>query len=320
MSTGDTPATTAPGTTAATDSAGHSDSGTTGDADSGGVSTGDPPPLPCAAGSLPPGRYAAVELEFGGVTRRYDLLVPETADVTEPAPLVLNFHGLLGTPAQQAMFSQFDAAATEAGAIVAYPAGIGNSWNSAQCCGDAFAQGVDDVGFARTVVAHVGLRSCVDPARVYAIGMSNGGHMAHLLACQAADLFAGAASVAGVLGLAPAACKPARPISMLQFHGTGDNIVPYDGIGPGYPNVRTMMEGWADRNGCAPVPNVTHEQGDSTCETWIACDDEVDVTLCTVDGGGHCWPGNASCTFGQSTTDVSANDIITAMMATQSLD
>ena len=49
----------------------------------------------------------------------------------------------------------------------------------------------------RAVVADVQRRYSVDPQRVYATGMSNGGMLAHRLACEAADVFAGIAAVAG---------------------------------------------------------------------------------------------------------------------------
>ncbi len=291
--------------------------GPSGDATSDPTSDPSGDPQACPAASLPPGRYSGVELEHGGFTRTYDLYIPDTVDVTQPTPLVLNFHGLYGTPFQQAMFSQYDAAAATSGVIVAYPAGIENSWNTGLCCGGAQSMGVDDVGFARTVVQNISLNSCIDVSKVFAIGMSNGGHMAHRLACEAADVFAGVASVAGVLTMLQ--CQPSRPISVQQFHGTSDSIVSYGGYGPGFPAVDGMMVDWAARNGCAPVPVISHEEGDATCETWTACDDGVEVTLCTVDGGGHCWPGNASCTFGSSTTDVSANAVFAGLLATQSL-
>ncbi len=273
----------------------------------------------CPPGGLPPGRYDGVTLEVGGRTRSYDLFIPETVDVTTPTPLVLNLHGLLGSPAQQASFSEYDAAAVSAGVVVAYPAGVASSWNGGACCGEAQSQGVDDVEFARTLVANISLTNCIDDRRVYAIGMSNGGHMAHRLACEAADVFAATASITGVLTLPPESCAPSRSISVLQFHGTDDNIVPYGGAGPGYPNVRTMMQGWRDRNGCAPVPDVFVDEGDALCERWPACEGGVDVSLCTIDGGGHCWPGNPDCIFGDSTTAVSANAVIQTMMARQVL-
>ena len=52
---------------------------------------------------------------------------------------------------------------------------------------------VDDVAFARALVAQVSTTACIDPKRVYATGFSMGGGMAHYLACHAADVFAAVA-------------------------------------------------------------------------------------------------------------------------------
>ena len=198
--------------------------------------------------------------------------------------------------------------------LVAYPEGIGQSFNAGACCGQASSTNVDDVGFARAIVADVSAKMCVDPKRVHATGMSNGGHMAHLLACEAADVFASTASVAGVLSLV-GLCTPSRPISLIQFHGTADTIVGYDG----FPPVVPMMEAWASRNGCSPVPEVVFDQGDIQCETWPGCDAGVEVTLCTVEGGGHCWPGNPSCLFGSSSVELHASEEIAMMFDEQPL-
>ena len=300
------------------DASGFETTTTSGVADSSSSgSTGEVAPPTCAPGSLAPGRYDSISLQHQGTTRTYDLFVPSTIDVDAPVPLVVNFHGLLGSPSQQAQLSRYDSAAEQAGVIVAYPAGLFSSWNAGACCGQAQTDGVDDLDFARVLVQHIGLGSCIDRQRVFALGMSNGGHMAHRLACEAADLFAGVASVTGVLTQLD--CTPSRPISVQQFHGTADAIVQYGGAGPGYPAVEPMMAAWAQRNGCAPVPEVSHEQGDSLCETWIGCDDDVEVTLCTIDGGGHCWFGNPSCLLGASTTDVDANAVFQRLLETQQL-
>lgn len=274
-----------------------------------------PPPAACETASLfEPGTHTGIAVDVDGTPRSYDLFVPTTYDPTALAPLVVNFHGLFGTPPQQAEFSQFDATAETHGMLVAYPEGIGQSFNAGVCCGTASSTDVDDVGFARALVADVAAKMCVDPRRVYATGMSNGGHMAHRLACEAADLFAAAASVTGVLSLA-GRCTPSRPISMIQFHGTADLIVSYDG----FPNVPDMMAAWAARNGCSASSEVTFDQGDMLCETWPGCDAGVEVSLCTIDGGGHCWPGNGSCLFGHSSTELHASEVIATMFDQQLL-
>lgn len=301
----DTSATTDTGTDTATNETGAAD---------GTGSTGEPIPTCNAPSLFEPGVHPGITVDVGGVTRRYDLFVPTTYDPTANAPLVLNFHGLLGSPAQQADFSQFDPAAEDRGMLVAYPEGIASSFNAGLCCGTASATGVDDVAFARALVQDVAATMCVDPQRVYATGMSNGGHMAHRLACEAADVFAAAASVTGVLSLA-GPCTPSRPISMVQYHGTADAIVGYNGV----PQVPAMMQDWAERNGCSPVPEVSFDQGDTQCETWPGCDAGVEVTLCTISGGGHCWFGNPECLFGASTTELNASAEIAAMFDEQVL-
>jgi polyhydroxybutyrate depolymerase len=270
-----------------------------------------PPPSSCEVASLfEPGVHTGITIDVEGVSRSYDLFVPAGYDPAVAAPLVLNFHGLFGSPSQQAEFSQFDPTAEAHGMLVAYPEGIGASFNAGGCCGEASSAGVDDVGFARALVADVSAKMCVDPQRVYATGMSNGGHMAHRLACEAADLFAASASVAGLVWVQD--CTPSRPISMIQFHGDADLIV-------GYSGVPEMMAAWAERNGCSPTSETTFEQGDMYCETWPGCDAGVEVSLCTIDGGGHCWPGNGSCIFGHSSTELHASEVIATMFDAQTL-
>ncbi|MFO7562455.1 MAG: PHB depolymerase family esterase [Enhygromyxa sp.] len=276
-------------------------------------------PEGCGLPALDPGTHKNLSVEVDGSSRSYELFVPVTYKNDNPSALVLNFHGLLGNPTQQADWSQFNQSAQLRGMLVAYPAGIGNSFNAGACCGEAHSQEVDDVGFARTLVEKLLAEHCIDPQRVYVTGMSNGGHMAHTLACEAADMFAAAASVTGVMGLSPSQCQPSRPISVIDFHGTADSIVSYGGYGPGYPPVRPMMEDWAARNGCSPVSEVVLQEGEVLCETWPGCDDEVEVTLCTIEGGGHCWFGNPSCLFGESTTVIHASEMIADMFVLQKL-
>jgi polyhydroxybutyrate depolymerase len=304
----DPPASTSSATTTPDD--GESDP-TSASAESGETTGPEIPPGECEVASLfQPGMSNGITIDVDGVQRSYDLFVPTGYDGTELAPLVLNFHGLLGSPSQQVDFSQFNGAAEAHGMLVAYPAGIDSSFNAGSCCGGAASSGVDDVGFARALVQDMSAKMCVDPRRVYATGMSNGGHMAHRLACEAADVFAATASVTGALRLAD--CTPSRPISMVDYHGTADTIV-------GYGEIPGMMEDWAARNGCSAMPETTFDQGDMLCQTWPECDAGVEVTLCTIEGGGHCWPGNGSCIFGHSSTELHASEAIATMFDAQLL-
>jgi polyhydroxybutyrate depolymerase len=275
--------------------------------------------LACPDAPLEPGQYA-FDLDHNGRQRSYLLTVPSTLE--ERAPLVLNFHGAGGTAEQHRFLTDLDPLAEAKGFVVAYPEGLDTpggrqglsgstqSFDGGSCCsGDASDR--DDVGFSRAVVADVQTRLCIDPTRVYAMGMSNGGFMAYRLACEAADIFAAAASAVGVLGLTEAECNPARPIPFLHLHGTADAFVPYEGTEE-WLGARDSVEILARKNGCAGSPEVTLQQGAVTCESYTSCDAEADVTLCTIEGMDHCWPGQLLCS-GPSTTEISANEAMWAL-------
>jgi polyhydroxybutyrate depolymerase len=139
--------------------------------------------------------------------------------------------------------------------------------------------------------------------------MSNGGFMSHRLGCEAADIFAAVAPVAGKVGIAN--CAPSRPMPVMAFHGTADGLVAYNsGSLSGETPQATVPEtaqNWADRDGCTEGPTETYRNGTVTCQTWTKCKADVTVTLCTAEGAGHCWPGQAGCPFGASTVDIDAS-------------
>jgi polyhydroxybutyrate depolymerase len=155
---------------------------------------------------------------------------------------------------------------------------------------------------------------CVDTHREFATGFSNGGFMSHRLACELSSRVAAIASVSGVIGIDT--CTPSRPMPVLQIHGTSDNIVPYDGggIGTNYKSVATTIDGWTQRNGCGASTQTAFDMGDATCAVHQGCMAGADVELCTIDGGGHQWPGGESSGIfnGKVSTDLDATDTIWA--------
>jgi len=133
-------------------------------------------PATCSGLTRPPEEVAWM-LDFGGMQRSYNVHVPPAYDPTRPSPVVLNFHGLSEPPDTQALFSGMSTKANTAGYLVVYPAGTGNpiSWNAGTCCSPASTSGLDDVGLVRAIVADIASNANVDPLRVYATGLSNGG-------------------------------------------------------------------------------------------------------------------------------------------------
>jgi polyhydroxybutyrate depolymerase len=192
------------------------------------------------------------------------------------------------------------AKADEEGFIVVFPNGIGNSWNAGSCCASS---NLDDVGFIRELVGHLrsGMGLCTDRRRTYATGFSNGAFMSYRLACEASDLFAAVAPVAGSLTVDRDDCEAqrTRPVPLMEIHGDDDPIVGYDSL-LGFSAVRAV-EDWADMNGCSAFAlptDVPHAELDTSCVKYGGCDDGADVTFCTVEGGGHCWFGNETCGTG----------------------
>lgn len=246
-------------------------------------------------------------LEHDGRNRAMRVHLPDSYDPEVPTPLVLNFHGRTMTASQQEMFSGMTPVADENGFIVVYPEGTGSSqtWNAGFCCGYAQANNVDDVGFTEAMLDELESKLCIDTDRIFVVGMSNGGYMSHKIGCELSDRFAAIGAVAGTLPFAD--CSLEKPMPVLHFHGTSDTIVPYNGYA-GVDGAPATMEKWAEFNNCGQT-EVYFEEGDVSCERWLDCDAEV--RLCTIDGGGHTWPGGNDFTFGflgPVTDDISASD------------
>jgi polyhydroxybutyrate depolymerase len=276
--------------------------------------TAQPPPTsqpqPTVAATVgsgyPPGT-SVQEIESSGQTRQYRVHVPPSYQAGTPMPLVLNLHGLNETAAQQEALSGMSTKADSAGFIVVYPEGIDQTWHIGP--GPAAPA---DMQFIRDLVGELQGRLSIDPARIYSTGISNGAQMSNLLGCNAADIFAAIGPVSG--GYSPAQeCEPGRPVPVVGFHGTADQLIPYEGDaatgGRLLLPAKEWAAAWAARNGCNPTPAVTYQGSEVTGETWSGCQAGADVVFYTIEGGGHGWPGPGSA-IGLTTTEISATDII----------
>jgi polyhydroxybutyrate depolymerase len=229
-------------------------------------------------------------IQFGGLERSFQVHVPKSYDPRISMPVVFVFHAFGSDVLQMMLYARFREKADREGFIVVHPQGRLNSWNGGTCCGVAASQDVDDVGFVRATLNSLKSDLCIDPKRVFATGMSNGGFFAHRLACELSDEIAAVASVAGVLGVS--SCQPRRPVPVLQIHGTADAVVPFSGNAIlGFRSVPATVATWRRLNACQNRSRITLRKPDSACEAWSECQSGSEVVLCTVRLGGHTWPG-----------------------------
>jgi polyhydroxybutyrate depolymerase len=276
------------------------------------------------------------EVKIGGRARSFLVHVPPSYKQGTPVPLVLNFHGGGGNAQDQQKNSKMDAVADKNGFIVAYPNGSGAlrhrflSFNAGMCCGYAIKNNVDDVSFVRAMLDDLERAYSIDRMRTYSTGFSNGAIFSHRLGCELADRIAAIGPVSGPIGIPN--CSPSRPVSVLYFHGTADPAAPYEGgnkkalVGDEmhtYVSARETITGWAKRDRCQLEPQVTFRQGAVTCESYPGCAGDASVTLCTVQGGGHTWPGGETTiserTVGPRNRDVSASDMLWQFFSTHTL-
>jgi polyhydroxybutyrate depolymerase len=243
----------------------------------------DRSPLPSAGRTLP----------AGGRERSYSLYRPASVESGTPAPLVVVLHGGFGSAGQAEQSYGWDDLADRHGFLVAYPDGVGRSWNAGWCCGAAHIQEVDDVGFVAGLVAELSARDGVDPRQVFAAGVSNGGMLAYRIACESPGLFAAIGVVAATM---VCDCLQPGPVSLLHIHGLEDRSVPFwGGLGlePASrrrpPSVPSVVQFWRAGGGCGP-PTVT-EVGQVRRESAVG-PGGIEVCLVSLAGVGHVWPGS----------------------------
>jgi polyhydroxybutyrate depolymerase len=241
---------------------------------------------------------ATVVIESGGLSRQY--LVhrpPAPVSGSGKVPAVLIFHRGDGTAAEMVGLAGFDRVANRHGFVTVYPQGFADGWNDGRGVTKAGALGVDDIGFVSAIIDRLVADDNVDPARVYATGLSNGAMLVENLGCRLSGKIAAIAPVAGPMPAADApGCAPGRPMPVLEIHGTADPFLPYRGS-PGVDSVPQTQQIWRDADGCGPVtatglPRVV-DDGTSVTRRAAVCRGGADVELYLVSGGGHTWPDGA---------------------------
>lgn len=244
------------------------------------------------------------DIVVDGRSRGYELHLPAGVTALAGLPVVLAFHGGLGTDTGMVRLTHLNQIADARRFAVVYPAGYQSSWNDGRPNTPANQAGIDEVAFVSALIDQLVNHDHADGSRIYATGISNGGMFTQRLGCALAGELAGIAPVAGPLpvDIAPG-CHPARPIPVLEIHGTDDPIVPYDGghvsgrgSGGDVISVADTMSRWRSVDGCSStttttVPDKVDDGTHVRMTSGVGCQVGSRVVLYTVVGGGHTWPG-----------------------------
>ena len=218
----------------------------------------------------------------------YYVRPPEGWNGSSPLPAVVFFHGYQSSARDVMDDADLAREISGAGALLVAPDGLNKSWSIP---GTLF-HGRDELAFVRSVVKDVERRFPVDRSRLLASGFSAGGFIVWAIACNAGDLFAGYAPVAGAfLDPIPKDCS-SGPVSVRHIHGTHDDVVPMQGrwIAGGkvkQSDVETSIARLRALDGCPDAPTSQAKQGDLSCRVWsaTACASGKEIVLCLHDDG-----------------------------------
>ncbi len=251
---------------------------------------------------------AGYSVVVGDLTRTFLVHVPahrptSTSGALRAYPLVLMLHGSNAEGANVEYASRMDSLSEAYGYVIAYPNAVRGGgglypadWNAGTCCGAAQREQIDDVGFLAAVVAAAAKQLPIDSRRVYVAGFSSGALMAYHAACRLAPTIAAVGVIEGSLN--DDRCTPAKPVPVFAVQGTSDESVRYDDpsltppprpVPPAAAALPPSVQFWVAADGCQTA-RATQTAPHVLRTSFTGCTG-ADVTLFTIDGGQHGWPG-----------------------------
>ena len=261
------------------------------------------------AGAAMPGELVRGTLVHDGIERRWLVYLPTTLADRPSIVLVLHGSGGDGDRIRRLTSHAFDRQAERHGFIAVYPDGFERHWNDCRATAgySANARDIDDVGFLGALVDAMRARWGADPSRLFAAGLSNGGHMAYRLGLEAPERVRGIAAIAASLpvGANLDCARRGRPVPVMIVNGTDDPVNPYGGglvdfLGDtsrgSVLSATDTAAYWAGLAGLTDAPETlampddVPGDGSTVSRTVWARDGVPSVVLVTVAGGGHTIP------------------------------
>lgn len=252
--------------------------------------------------------------------RKYLVYLPKTYQEgsSKKFPIIFNFHGGGMTAAEQMFYSGMNTTADKYGFIAVYPTGKNNDWNVG--FETSYQYGTNDIGFVKAILDSLAKDYRIDKKAIYACGLSRGGFFTQRIAAELADSFAAVATVSGPL---PDSVKyfhqSKSKIGVMMIQGTDDKVVNHEGKVSAYASAKGTFEYWRKHNQLGST-NINQTKIDGIPNDPTLVDiitktrNGVSVSLVTVVGGGHTWPGsdpfNIGLPLGKTTQEININELI----------
>ncbi len=242
-------------------------------------------------------------LSSGGIARTYHAYVPKGYDPQQKYPLVLLLHGRLGTGSKFLGYTGIRRLADREGFVVVAPDGYRKSWNDGRLRTPAHEAEVDDVKFLGSLLDRMCSAYRIDPAKIYCVGMSNGGFMTLTLATQMPNRLAaiGVIVASATEGHADRSI-PKTILPMIVMNGTEDPLIKWNGgpisvrdqekvmATPEFLRLYTQ-QGDCDVVMTLPMADTVDDGTATILHFWQDCSNAAEVQLWEVKGGGHTLPG-----------------------------
>lgn len=275
-----------------------------------------------------------------GASRKYRIYVPPNYNRNNEVPVVFSYHGWGSSASFNENYMGLTNVARDNTFIAVYPEGMSDyqrqsnsGWQSFNAGGSTTTLGEEctpqtdgycymscnqrpqgcgrcdwtscynDVQFTEEILDALEANYCVDTARVYATGYSNGGIMAYEAGRRLANRFAAIVPGGGTPFVGHNEAPPVSrdgAVSVMDLHGTRDRTCPANDTtssdGWNYEPVDNVIKVWATAHGCTGTAKIVHfaTPEDGQTQLWCAsigsCPEGVDMVRCSYNAG-HDWLG-----------------------------
>ncbi len=240
-------------------------------------------------------------ITVGERERSYIIHLPNDVDVRKNIPVIFAFHPALAT----GKFMEDTTKLHEHGSefIIIYPDGYRRTWHAGgKCCGKAYDDEIDDVGFFKTVLQDLQNKYDVQE-KVFLTGFSNGSIFTFHLICNYPEMVAAAVPFGATRNME--GCKTNTSIPLLYLHGEADRAAPVNG---GYSKHKKTRDSLGYMHSAQEIASIIAKNNQCTdqsrqnkkwqeslgavCETWSkSCNRNSSVSMCIIPKLGHTWPG-----------------------------